>query len=172
MEKKEQKIEKYNINDEVYIVTYDLKIIKCKVIEITKNAQYIKYQLLGEDKNEYINSEQNVFRDIDEANNYIKQCEYNNKINTIESKIVEYQNWVSNLDYALKNYNNCRTIIETYLISNHTNESDKKIFGVTNTGSKQLLEYIRKYYKEQLDIRVKELDEFKEMEYGNKRAED
>ena len=167
METKEQKIEKYNINDEVYIVLYDSKIIKCKVIEITKNAQYIKYQLLGEDKNEYVNTEQTVFRDIDEANNYIKQCEYNNKINTMESEIVEYQNWVSILDYALKNYNNCRTIIETDLISNQTNESDKTIFSVTNTGSKQLLEYIRKYYKEQLDIRVKELDEFKEQNRRN-----
>lgn len=165
METKERKIEKYNINEEVYIVYCD-EIIKCKVTEITKNASGVTYRLLGEDKIEYLRVESTVYKNTEEANNFIRKCEYNRKINTMNIEICDYQKWVSSLDMAIQKYENCKTDIKITLISNETNSSDKKLFGVTNTGSKQLLEYIRKYYKEQLDIRVKELDKFKEESNG------
>ena len=159
-------IEKYNINEEVYIV-YDLKIVKCRVIEITKNSSSIKYQLLGEDKVEYLRFESAVYKDKEEANNYIIECEYNRKINTMNIEISDYQGWVSDLDFAIQNHKNCNTDMKITLISNQTNGEDKVIFSVTNTGSKQLLENIRKYFKEELDKRVKELEEFKNAKKNN-----
>lgn len=161
-------MEKYNINDEVYIVYCD-KIIKCKVTEITKNINDIKYKLLGENKEEYINSESTVYKNTEEADHYIKECLYNRKVNMMEFEISNYQKWVSELDFAIKNHDRCETIMKTVLISSETNGNDKAtIFAVNNQGSKKLLDYIRKYFKEELDRREKELEEFKEENNGIK----
>lgn len=161
-------MEKYNINDEVYIVYCD-KIIKCKVTEITKNASGVTYRLLGEDKIEYLRVESTVYKNTEEADHYIKECLYNRKVNMMEFEISNYQKWVSELDFAIKNHDRCETIMKTVLISSETNGNDKAtIFAVNNQGSKKLLDYIRKYFKEELDRREKELEEFKEENNGIK----
>lgn len=158
-------MEKYSINEKVYIVYCD-KIIKCKVTEIIKNASGVTYGLLGEDKIEYLRVESTVYKNTEEANNFIRKCEYNHKINTINIEICDYQKWVSSLDIAIQKYENCKTDIKITLISNETNSSDKVIFSVTSTRSKKLLENIREYFKEQLNKREKELEEFKEQNNG------
>lgn len=156
-------MEKYSLNKEVYIVHCN-KVIKCKVIEITKNASGVKYQLLDENvfgKHEYLRLEPEVFQNEEEANNYIRKLHYQEKVSEMNIEICDYQEWVSNLDLAIQKHENCKTNMKITLISNETNTSDEVIFSVTNTGSKLLLENIRKYFKEELDKRVKELEEFK-----------
>lgn len=152
-------MEKYGLNEEVYIVHYN-KVIKCKVIEITKNASGVKYQLLVENVR-YLRLEPEVFKNEEEANNYIRKLHYEEKVNEMNIEICNYQEWVSNLDLAIQKHENCQTNMKITLMTNETNSSDKVIFSVTNTGSKQLLENIRKYFKEELDRREKELEEFK-----------
>lgn len=76
--------------------------------------------------------------------------------------------WVSELDFAIKNHDRCETIMKTVLLSNETNGNDTTVFAVNNQGSKKLLDYIRKYFKEELDRREKELEEFKEQNNGIK----
>lgn len=156
-------MEKYNLNEKVHIVHCN-KVIKCKVIEITKNASGVKYQLLDENvfgKHEYLRLESEVFKNEEEANNYIRKLHYQEKVSEMNIEICDYQKWVSSLDLAIQKHKNCKTDIKITLMSNETNSSDEVIFNVTNTGSKQLLENIRKYNKEELDKRVKELEEFK-----------
>lgn len=160
-------MEKYNINEEVYIVYCD-KIIKCKVTEITKNASGVTYRLLGEDKIDYLRVESTVYKNTEEANNYIRKLHHIEKINKMNIKICDYQDWVSNLDFAIQHYENCETNIKITLPSNQTNKGDEILFAVTNRGSKVLLENIKKYFKEELDRREKELEEFKEQNNGIK----
>lgn len=156
-------MEKYNLNEEVYIVHYK-KIIKCKVIEITKNANGITYQLLAEnafEKVKYLRLEPEVFKNVEEANNYIRKLYYEEKVDEMNIEICNYQEWVSSLDLAIQKHEYCETNMKITLMTHETNSSDEVIFSVTNTGSKKLLENIRKYFKEELDRREKELEEFK-----------
>lgn len=154
--------QKYNIDDVVYIAFWN-NVIECIVKEIHITDSNINYKLQNKQKSidVYLRNEDEIFETYDETMKFIQKRNLANKINDEESKAAEYRGWVSDLDYAINNYESCKTDISIIMQSNQTNGEDKRLFGVTNTGSKTLLEYIKKYFKEELDKRESELKKLK-----------
>ena len=158
---------KYDIEDIVYISDCN-KVIECEIIEITKTSMSITYKLKSKDFHIYCRPEHEVFKNIEKVNEWINKLNLKLQIDTLNNAISKYQGWVSNLDFAIQHYESCETNIKINLQSNKTNEGNVTLFAVTNRNSKTLLENIRKYFKEELDRREKELEEFKEQSNENK----
>lgn len=157
---------KYTIDDVVYIAFWN-NVIECIVKEIHITDSYINYKLQNKQKSidVYLRNEDKVFETIDQAEKFIQKRNLIDRINNEESKVAEYRGWVLDLDYAIENYNNCRIEIKINLVSNQTNDGeDKKLFGVTNTGSKTLLQYIKKYYEETLKSIEDTIEELKKQQ--------
>lgn len=153
--------QKYNIGDIVYIAFWD-HIIECKVKEIHITS-YIYY--IVEEKKNLINlynrREEEIFKTYDEAKKFIEKRNLIDKIDNKEKDAIKYKNWVNELDFAIQNYTLCKTDICIKQYSTSTNGEDKTLFNVTNDGSKTILEYIKKYFKEELDKRELELKKLK-----------
>lgn len=158
---------KYDVEDIVYIADCN-KAIECKIVEITKTVMSVTYKLVTNDFHEYKRPESEVFKNLEEVNEWISKSKLRFQIDDLNCKISEYQDWISELDYAIQNHENCETDMTIRLLSNQTNSKDKTIFSVTNSGSKILLEYIKKYFKEEFDKREKELIKLKEQLDGKK----
>lgn len=156
---------KYDIDNIVYISDTN-KVIECKIIEITKTSMSITYKLKSKDFHTYCKQEHEVFENIEKANEWINKVNLKLQIDTLKNKISDYQDWVSDLDFAIQHYEECETDIEIHLQSNQTNGREKKLFAVTNRSSKTLLENIKKYFKEELNKREKELEKLKKKEYN------
>jgi hypothetical protein len=158
---------KYDVEDIVYISDCN-KVVECKIIEITKTIMSTTYKLKSKDFHTYCRPEHEVFESVEKANEWINKLNLRLQINTLESKVCDYQRWVSDLDFAIQHYEECETNIEIHLPSNQTNKEDEILFAVTSTRSKTLLENIRKYFKEEFDKREKELIKLKEQLNGKK----
>lgn len=151
---------KYDIEDKVYISDVN-KVVECEIIEITKNIMSITYKLKGKDFNIYYRPEHEVFESVEKANEWINKSNLRLQIDTLKNEVSDYQDWISDLDFAIQYYEECETDIEIRLQSNQTNGREKKLFAVTNRGSKVLLENIRKYFQEEFNKREKKLKELK-----------
>lgn len=149
---------KYDIEDIVYILDVN-KVVECKIIEITKTIMSITYKLKSKDFHTYCRPEHEVFESVEKANEWIDKLNLRRQIDNLKNEISDYQDWVSDLDFAIQHYEECETDIEIHLQSNQTNGREKKLFAVTNKGSKTLLENIKKYFKEEFDKREEKLGE-------------
>jgi len=151
---------KYDIENIVYISDTG-KVVECEIIEITKNIMSITYKLKSKDFHIYCRPEHEVFESVEKANEWINKLHSRLKIDALKDELLEYQNWLSDLDYAIQYYESCETDIKIRLQSNQTNEGDKILFSVTNRNTKKLLENIRKYFKEEFDKRELKLQRLK-----------
>lgn len=158
---------KFKIGDIVYIIEDSNHIIQSIITQITITVDNIKYRLCDVNKKSiYIRMEDEIFTSVSNADEYIFKHNLDKEIAKLENKTNDYRGWVANLDFAINNYERCETNIEIILKPTSTNEGDRRIFAVTNTGSKILLEYIKKYFKEILDKKEKELEKLKKKEYN------
>ena len=156
---------KYTIDDVVYIAFWD-NVIECIVKEIHITDSNTSYKLQNKQKSidVYLRNEDEVFETIDKAEKFIQKRNLIDRINNEESKVAEYRGWVSELDYAINNHELCKIDISIIMQSNQTNGEDKALFNVTNTGSKTLLQYIKKYYEETLKSIEDTIEELKKQQ--------
>lgn len=152
---------KYDVEDTVYILDYN-RVVECKIIEITKSIMSITYKLVTNNFIEYKRPESEVFKNEEEANKWASKLKLKSQINDLNCEISEYKDWISELDYAIQNYENCETDMTIRLLSNQTNGKDEIIFAVKNSGSKTLLECIKKYFEGVFNKKEKELIRLKE----------
>lgn len=153
---------KYYIDENVYITNAG-NIIEGIVKEIHITETYIIYKIRDKQKDYYLFNmeEDEVFKTKEDVQKFIQKRDLISKIDQIEGKILDYQEWVSQLDKAIRNYESCETHITVKLLSNQTNGKDEKLISVINTSSKNLLEYLQKYYKEELEERENILEKLK-----------
>lgn len=156
------KLPKYSIDDVVYIAFWN-NVMECIVKEIHITDSNINYKLQNKQKSidVYLRNEDEIFETYDETIKFIQKRNLVDKIDNKEQDVIKYKNWVNELDFAIQNYTLCKTDICIKQYSSLTNGEDKILFNVTNEGSKIILEYIKKYFKEELDKRELELKKLK-----------
>ena len=109
----------------------------------------------------YNRPEEKIFSNKDDVKKFIRKRNLADEINRIQSKVLNYREWISQLDIAIKNYEACKTDICVKMQSNFTNGSDNVLLNITSTNSKMLLEYLRKYFNDVLKELENEIEELK-----------